>query len=553
MERPQIHCQTIPLATRGRPRSEPPNERHTHHSRLGKVLLFVFIVTWAIEILIVQECTTGANNTMWAPHVLKYAARRLVLNLAVCTMLACLLNRFWLYTVFFGQVIFSTLLITYADYYQRPLSWPIIANQWVEGLQVSGHGMAIISWSAVSLLVLSLGLKVILREAMQGCRLPLLELKTLAVGSGTGFVVGAVVLAGFYKPIGSAHIGSPEYTYGYLVAWAAEGLTFDEEAVLADAVEKAAAKSRVLTDCEPPLHVGDHMVVIQVESLDFDAVDARFDGRYAMPFLHRLKQRSMFYMVEPFHSTGTSDADFSLLASGAPNGVITPFKVRGFPYDDALPWVARRLGYRTAAMHGNTGAFFQRRPAYEQMGFAELYFAKELKALGVDGRHDHEILQLSAEQINASDQPVFHFLVTWTSHGPFQQLPADTERLIPSPRGIQQHYLNNMHYVDRSLEQYYAQLPVGTTLIIYGDHHSDIGGYVAGRPNANRVPWIICRKGADLATRQTTRHTGLATSGQLNQLDLVCYVRDSLEAAAASTTRLCSLPADTANQYALLP
>ena len=509
----------------------------TGHRRLAIILFTLLIATWAFELLIIQDATTHPDDSLPVSLILKYAARRMVLNVAVCTLLVCVLNRIWLYGLFLVGMAFSTVIITYASYFHRPLSWLTLSDQWEEGVSVAGYGFALIPWSAILLLSIVLGLKVALREAIHRQPFPTNLRRKAAAVAGLVYLVSAVGFAGFYKPISRVNTGSPEYTYGYAVAWAAEYLSYDTEAVLADAIAKSAIKSHTLTEKERLLEFGDNIVVLQVESLDFDTLDAKVGDQYVMPFLHALKRQSMVYMVKPFHFTGSSEADFSLLATSTPNGRITPFKVQGFPYSDSLPWLVEKLGFTAVAIHGNTGAFFQRRAAYQQMGFSELYFVKELEELGVCGAEDDEVLQFSARLLNESDQPMFHFIITLTSHGPFDQLPPDCDKLFPSPRGIRHRYLNSMRYVDRSLEKYYQKLPNGTTLVIYGDHHSRVQGYQSGDVHEDRVPWLICQKGRNLAKRQKTLRTGLATSGSLSQLDMVCYLRDSLEATALVARR----------------
>ncbi len=493
------------------------------------LLLSLLVVIWAIELVIIEDLTTRPSDSLSVVSVLKYAARRMVLNTAVCACLVCLLNRFWLYGTFIAGTVFSGVVTSYATYFHQPLSWHTVSNQWQEGISVAGHGVALVSWSAILVLLVLLAVKVALRELAHREPVPVNLQRKWGVVFGVSYVLLGVGFAGFYKPIRRVNVGSPEYTYGYAVAWAAECLTYDADAVLADAVAKSQAKSRRLIAAEPRLNMGEHLVIVQVESLDYDVVDAKVGHRYVMPFLRQLKSRSMWYMVKPFHTTGTSDADFSLLTSSSPNGRITPFKVVGFPYGDSLPWLTGTLGYTAVAIHGNTGAFFQRRSAYAQMGFSKLYFAEELRQFGVDGAADDEVLRFSARLIHESKQPMFHFVITLTSHGPFNQLPDRAARLIASPQGIAERYLNSMNYVDRSLAEYYAELPDNTTLVIYGDHHSNVVGYVAGEPHGDRVPWIICQKGRDISGRQRTGKTGLATSGALNQLDLVCYFRDCVE------------------------
>ncbi|MDG2222604.1 MAG: sulfatase-like hydrolase/transferase [Rubripirellula sp.] len=502
-------------------------------SRLSVILCAVLICFWAIEILVVQEFTSRPDGTLGNLFLLKCAARRLVLNLLACTALVYLLNRLSLYGVFLAGLGSSIALVAYAGYFGRPLSWMTISNQWYEGLSYTGYGMATVSWPIALFICFAFIIKLAVGEAIRRHPPTRAFSRTAAGLAGVAYLAAAVGLAGFYKPVTRINIGQPEYIYGYSVAWATEYLTYDAETVLANAIAKSKIKSHLLTEEEQPLDFGENIVVIQVESLDFDVVDAISGNEQVMPFLHDLRQQSMYYMIEPFHDTGSSDADFSLLTSSAPNGSVAPFQVHGFPYGQSLPWVLKDLGYSTVALHGNTGAFFHRRPSYEQMGFSELYFEKELSQQGVNGDLDDEVFRFSANLINESTVPTFHFIITLTSHGPFRQLPPDAERLTESSRTLPERYINNMRYVDRCLQAYYEQLPSDTTILIYGDHHSAVNGYVQGDAQVNRVPWIICQKGKNLADRQRTQDSGLATSGELGQLEMVCFLRDSLESKVA--------------------
>jgi phosphoglycerol transferase MdoB-like AlkP superfamily enzyme len=499
-------------------------------SRTAIFLATALIIVWAVELLIIQEITTNPGAEL-SSKVVRYALRRFGLNLLACTALLYTLNRFWLYSLFVLGSLFSIVVTVYAGYFNQPMSWMTFSNQWQEGLANTSHGIATISIPVITILVVAFVIKVTLIEWIRRYPLTWTFSKRAAILAGVTYFVAAIGYAGFYKPISRTHVRTPEYTYGYMIAWAAEFLAYDTDVVLADAIAKASGRSHLLTKSERPLEFGDDIVVIQVESLDFDALNATSQNELVMPFLHDLKERSMFYMVEPFHFTGTCDADFSLLTASPPNGIITPFKVYGFPYDRALPRLVSELGYSPSAIHGNTGGFFQRRAAYQQMGFSKLYFGEELKEYSINGRHDHELFNLSAKLINESPEPIFHFIITWTSHGPFKRLPPETEELIPEPNDRHELYLNNMRYVDDSLERYYEQLPENTTVVIYGDHHSDVTGYVEGEVHANRVPWIICRKDEDLSTQQKTMQTGLAMSGELGQLEMVCFLWDNLEAA----------------------
>lgn len=144
----------------------------------------------------------------------------------------------------------------------------------------------------------------------------------------------------------------------------------------------------------------------------------------------------------------------------------------------------------------------------------------------VTGKWDEELFDFSAQLLHRSTEPCFHFLITITSHGPFNRLPPNRDKLFTKPNNPQEHYLNSMRYVDQALCRYVEALPAETTLVIYGDHESNVYGYCQNATQPDRVPWFIYRKGQDLSYRQ--RSVGLALSGDLSQLDMVCYFRDSL-------------------------
>ena len=488
----------------------------------------VLVVFWAAEISLVQHWTTLPDADLSAASVAKVAVRRSILSLAACTVVVCLCRGWLLVILFAAWAVAANLLVVYATYFETPLSWPVVAAQWWEGLAVSDAGVAMTSWAVVGLAAVCLLLKVAVGAAIPRATLSPRRLRGMAAVAACGYAAVAFYLAGVHKPPSQIRIGTPEYMYGYVVAWAAEMLLLDEEALLAEANDKARSKSDVLEDVRDSFAPGRHMVVIQVESLDFAAIDARVDGRPVMPFLRKLREVSMLYSVKPFHDTGSSEADFSLLMAATPIGRLNPFQVKGFSYAEALPRLARERGYRPVALHGNTGSFFHRRGAYEQMGFDELYFREELAPRRVAGEWDDQLLAFSASELAKATEPTLHFLITITSHSPFNRLPREKRELFPNPETTEELYLNSIRYVDRALERYVAALPHGTTVVIYGDHESGVRGYAAGSGHDGRVPWLIHETGRDLSERQPSRASGLSLSGELTQLDMACFLRTQI-------------------------
>lgn len=519
-----------PLSTTSDPPDEYPKFGDHFVSSAGAGVWFsvALIVFWAAEISLLQQWTAGSEVSVPFAHAVKDVGRRLVLNIAACTVLVCLLRRWGLRAMFAVGLIMTNLLVVYANYFRSPLSWPVISTQWREGLAVSDHGISLIDWRIVATAIVTLVAKLALargipRDAPSGRQ----RIQWAAIAGGIYLAV-AIGLAGFHKPLRRISTGSPEYVYGYLVAWTAEALSYDNCALLQTALKEAEASSDILSATERPLHLTNNIAIVQVESLDFNVIESEVNGVAVMPFLSRIQSQAMVYCVKPYHYTGSSEADFSMLTAAAPNGKVNPFQIEGFPYEQALPWLAQQQGYRSVAFHGNTGGFFQRRDAYEQMGFSRLYFTEELEPLTISGQWDRELLEFSAELMEASTEPTLHFVITITSHGPFDKLPPSERELFAEPSNVQERYLNSMRYVDRVLEDYYEQLPIDTTVVLYGDHESNVQDYCPSDHQQDRVPWLILQKGRDLSSQQESRGSGLALSGELSQLDMVCYLRDRM-------------------------
>jgi phosphoglycerol transferase MdoB-like AlkP superfamily enzyme len=504
--------------------------------RNASVWWAILIALWCLELLAVQEYTAAPAGLSEAIAA-KYALRRLWLCASGCLFLVCFLNRFWLYAVFAAGFLTSNIVVVCAHYFETPLSWFMIRDQWREGLAVADHGLTLICRPAFLWLAIGLAIKIALCEAACRARASsAISRRRLAPVAAAVYLVSAVVLAGIYKPVTQLKFASPPYAYGYLIGWAAESFCYDEEGFLQLAQAAAEEETDRLSAVESPLPWTDRIAIVQVESLDFDTIDARCEGRWVMPFLHSLKESAMVFAATPDHATGTSDSDFTVLVKAKPNGRIAPYKVRGFHYRSALPQLARQQGYHTVSLHGYMGGFFGRRPAFEEMGFAEIYFAEELRQMGLgkpDGVvDDDEVLQLSAQWMRSATNPTLHMIITMSSHGPYQRVPPEKRELIPNPASKVDNYFNSMRFVDGALRDYVDAVPDGTTLVIYGDHGTELSGYSSpGEPRRKRVPWLFYCKGENLAARQRARGAEWTCSGDLTMLDLATYVHRGLEPA----------------------
>ncbi len=129
-----------------------------------------------------------------------------------------------------------------------------------------------------------------------------------------------------------------------------------------------------------------------------------------------------------------------------------------------------------------------------------------------------------------------HFIITLTSHWPYNA-PC-RKRIIPFPQPANeaQDFFNSMRYVDDCLRDYIKSLPPHTTVVIYGDHTTNVQDDRVpdrGPGGEEYVPVFIYDTDRDLAELQRTRNDPLATDGRLNLLDISTFLRNRIAAVDA--------------------
>jgi uncharacterized sulfatase len=250
-----------------------------------------------------------------------------------------------------------------------------------------------------------------------------------------------------------------------------------------------------------------------------------------MPFLSELTQRSMFFRVAAVHESGSCDADFVMLMNLFPAGDVAPYTVPGFRWTPSLADDARKREYRSVFLHGNDRSFFNRGAAVDAMGFDRVLFREELESqLGLRSEHwgvsDEDVFHASRDLLNAEPGRAMHFIITLTSHGPFNFLDPQDVELFPQAATKREHYLNSMRYVDTQLASYIPSLPTRSIVVLYGDHSSHVDyGQEPAPAGLEFVPFIVYEVGGDLARSQQTRDLDVARSGELTLLDAAGFVR----------------------------
>lgn len=245
----------------------------------------------------------------------------------------------------------------------------------------------------------------------------------------------------------------------------------------------------------PPV-TGSTVVLVQVESLDFAALDMKVNGHTVLPFIDFLAQDSLLLKAFAPHKVGSCNSDYELLNGRvAEQNVIYYTYIKEYP--DSLIHTIAAKGYAPALFHGLSGQIFNLRAAYTAQGFKRFFFKEELLQNGyapskyiMEHILDEDVFDKAAEELAARSNQA-QFIVTMSSHIPFM----DPLPIFKTAGGTFARYVSSLRYMDQSLAAYYAKLPAGTLFILWGDHGSDVE-YPQGFPeNSRHVPFLVHVKG----------------------------------------------------------
>ncbi len=436
-----------------------------------------------------------------------------------------LLSRRALFLYFAGQTFLSTVLLHYDIFFYNPLTLASIYHSMQGAASLGIDIFAFARWDIILAMGVLFCAKVVL---IQMARAPDALMPRFWSGRGATAVACMAVICWIsvliYGKTGlsllwidsQGHRTATERrleagtrqavrNIGYVATWIGEwmsGTYKDTELIYAEmrCVDPDAGQCREgdgppLWDGLPLPPVGDHVVFIQVESLDFAALDMKVNGHAVTPFLDHLSRDSLLLKVFAPHKVGSSNSDYELLNGRiADQNVIYYSYIKDYP--DSIIRRIREKGYTTSLFHGLGGSLFNLREAYTAQGFDTLVFKEELLRQGyppsdaiMEHVLDEHVFTSAANALHPGRQ--FQFIVTMSSHVPF----LDPLPIFDRAGGRFARYVSSLHYLDQCLAAYYARLPEGTLLILWGDHGSDVP-YPRGFPENNRhVPFIVQVKG----------------------------------------------------------
>ncbi len=234
---------------------------------------------------------------------------------------------------------------------------------------------------------------------------------------------------------------------------------------------------------------GKNLIVLQVEALQNFVIEFKYNGQEITPNINKLiKDQATIdydYYYQIVGKGNTSDAEFASLNSLYPSTTSATYLEYGDNTYYGLPWLLKQQGYTSWAFHGYEKNYWNRNNIYDNLGFERFINQDDFnyaETIGF-GIRDEDFYRQSLEYIkelnNKDDNPYFAFLVSLSSHTPFnlqdeyRWLELDKE-LDNSMTG---NYLQAIHYTDKQIGEFIEGLKreglyEDTVIALYGDHYA---------------------------------------------------------------------------------
>lgn len=281
-----------------------------------------------------------------------------------------------------------------------------------------------------------------------------------------------------------------------------------------------------------------NLVVIQVEAMQEFVVDLEMEGEEVTPFLNKMKNEALYFdnIYHQVAAGNTSDAEFLL------NVGLYPAPIGAVNYLHAtnkfitLGELLKDKGYENTGFHGYQASFWNREVVYNNYKFDDFISKEDFELDEIVGWAISDVsFYRQAMDIAIQNRPFYSFLVTLSSHHPYDAFTG----YEPFTDGYENtqvgNYLKSMRYVDESIEGLFDRLEVEgildkTIVVIYGDHSGlyqdqkaplsellDLDDHYVAWESIQKVPlWIVL---PDSAKKGTISKTG-------GQVDILATIMD---------------------------
>jgi phosphoglycerol transferase MdoB-like AlkP superfamily enzyme len=245
---------------------------------------------------------------------------------------------------------------------------------------------------------------------------------------------------------------------------------------------------------------GKNIIVVQFESLENIVIGKSYFDQEITPNINRLLNNSIYFnnIYEQVKDGNSSDAELLFNTSIYPLRSGSTFLRFGKNEYVSLPKLLNDQGYTSIAIHGDNKEFWNRDVVFEALDYNK-YISEESfiynNQCGI-GIADEDLFLQAATEIEKFDNPYYLFIITLTSHMPFD-LPEEMQYLKMPNNDYTSLYLKSINYTDACFGEFYEKMKTAgyldnSILIIYGDHEGVHKYYETDLPDNNKkVPFII--------------------------------------------------------------
>src|SRR5258706_2335574 len=327
---------------------------------------------WAGELFWVQAVPFAAVPYIKPPFVVQLA--RFCLDFILTLTLVFVVRRRHLIPLLAAQTAALAIMAAYGFHFHRPLMLARAYYELHDAWTLRGDFYAFLFQLAwIPLLLVAFGLKSAALVKSGGyvlawpVRVRSLMIALLLYAAPVG------LLQMTHLRLSSRPNGGMEravFAYGYTLPWICDAVanrslqnhTLQARSLLGQRFDR-------ISPVEAPLAIPGHLVVLQLESVHGNSIEASVQGALIMPFLRELKSRSMYFRIQAFHATGSCDMGYAATTFPLPYPDLVPYLLPGIQYTNSMPAFLRGYGFKTYFYHGNSALFYGRGRVMEQLGF----------------------------------------------------------------------------------------------------------------------------------------------------------------------------------------
>ena len=226
---------------------------------------------------------------------------------------------------------------------------------------------------------------------------------------------------------------------------------------------------------------GKNLIAIQVESLENFVIGQKVYGQEITPNINKLLKNSLYFdnIKEQNNSGISSDCDLMVNTSMLP--VRNGSTFFGYPWTEynTLQDLLNSKGYNTISTHPEVPGNWNWAEAHKSFKADKIWDASQFdqsEVIGL-GMSDESYLKQIGDKLKNEKQPFYTFLVTLTSHGPFE-VPKD-KQYLNLPEDLNENmlgaYFQSVRYTDEAIGKFINQLKEeglleNTVIMLYGDH-----------------------------------------------------------------------------------